>query len=71
VHFWKIGVTYSTNIDQLRKILDQIKKYIIENPEFASLNDVSTSVRIDSFNTSSIDIMLYCFTFTTDWEEWL
>jgi MscS family membrane protein len=69
--FWKIGVTYTTNIDQLRKIRDQIEQYIVENSEFASPKDVSTFVRIDSFNASSIDIMLYCFTLTTDWGEWL
>ena len=69
--FWKIGVTYTTNIDQLRKIRDQIEEYIIGNPDFASPKDVSTFVRIDSFNASSIDIMLYCFTLTTDWGEWL
>ncbi len=28
-------------------------------------------MRIDAFNDSSIDIMLYCFTRTTDWGEWL
>ena len=26
---------------------------------------------IESFNDSSIDMMVYCFTVTTDWEEWL
>jgi len=28
-------------------------------------------VRIDKFSDSSIDIMLYCFTKTTNWGEWL
>ena len=69
--FWKIGVTYTTNIDQLRLIRNQIEQYIVENPEFASPKDISTFVRIDSFNESSIDIMLYCFTLTTNWGEWL
>jgi MscS family membrane protein len=26
---------------------------------------------VDSFNDSSIDIMLYCFTSTTRWTEWM
>ena len=26
---------------------------------------------VDGFNDSSIDIMVYCFTETTDWQEWL
>jgi len=69
--FWKIGVTYSTSIEQLREIRDQIEHYILNTSDFASPKDVSTFVRIDSFNASSIDIMLYCFTLTTNWGEWL
>lgn len=30
-----------------------------------------TFVRVDKFNDSSIDLMVYCFTHTTDWSEWL
>ena len=30
-----------------------------------------TFVFLDSFGASSIDIMLYCFTKTTEWGEWL
>ena len=32
---------------------------------------MSTFVRIDRFNDSSIDIMVYCFTKTIVWGEWL
>jgi MscS family membrane protein len=28
-------------------------------------------VRLDKFNDSSIDILMYCFTSTNDWEEFL
>ncbi|MGE0801977.1 MAG: hypothetical protein AB7G13_13000 [Lautropia sp.] len=28
-------------------------------------------MRISAFNESSIDLMVYCFTRTTDWNEWL
>ena len=28
-------------------------------------------VRIDRFGASSIDILIYCFTRTTNWLEWL
>ena len=28
-------------------------------------------MRVDSFGASSIDIMVYCFTKTTVWGEWL
>jgi MscS family membrane protein len=69
--YWKIGVEYSTSVDQLRLIRDQIEGYIIGNEDFAQPPEVSTFVRVDSFNDSSIDYMLYCFTQTTRWGEWL
>ncbi len=69
--YWKIGIEYRTTIDQLRDIRDRIENYIIDSAEFAPPEEVATFVRIDSFNTSSIDMMLYCFTRTTDWGEWL
>ena len=70
--FWKIGVLYSTTVDQLRQIRDGIEAYILEHrDEFASPSEVATFVRVDSFNDSSIDIMVYCFTRTIKWGEWL
>ena len=70
--FWKIGVLYSTSVDQLRQIRDGIECYILDHKdEFASPSEVATFVRVDSFNESSIDIMVYCFTRTTKWGEWL
>jgi len=69
--YWKIGVVYATTVDQLRYIRDEIEAYILNNDDFAKPPEVSTFVRIDGFGDSSIDIMLYCFTKTTVWGEWL
>lgn len=69
--YWKIGVEYRTSIDQLKQVRDGIESYVLDNEEFAQPTEVSTFVRVDSFNDSSIDLMLYCFTKTTDWGEWL
>ncbi len=69
--YWKIGVLYNTTASQLREVRDGIERYILETEDFASPDDVATFVRIDSFNDSSIDIMVYCFTRTTVWGEWL
>lgn len=68
---WTIGVLYSSSIEQLRQIRDGIENYIMNNDDFAKPPAVPTFVRIDSFNDSSIDIMVYCFTKTTNWMEWL
>jgi MscS family membrane protein len=69
--YWKIGVEYRTTVDQLRQIRDGIEAYVLGNEDFAQPPEVSTFVRVDSFNDSSIDLMLYCFTKTTNWGEWL
>ncbi len=69
--YWKIGVTYDTNIDQLKIVRDEILDYIMNSDNFAKPPEVATFVRVDAFNASSIDIMIYCFTKTTDWGEWL
>jgi len=69
--FWRLCVEYSTTIDMLKEIRENIEKYILESKDFAHPPEVPVFVRIDKFNDSSIDIMLYCFTKTTNWGEWL
>ncbi len=69
--YWVIGVEYGTTVEQLRTIRDSIESYIVDNNDFAPSDEVATFVRIDRFNDSSIDILLYCFTRTTKWGEWL
>jgi MscS family membrane protein len=69
--YWKIGLTYDTSVAQLRAVRGEIEKYISKNDDFAKAPEVTSFVRIDSFNDSSVDLMLYCFTKTTNWMEWL
>lgn len=69
--YWHIGVEYRTSVDQLRRIRDEIEAFILNDPDFAPPSEVSTFVRIDRFSDSSIDLILYCFTRTTAWLEWL
>ncbi len=69
--YWKIGLEYRSTVDQLRAVRDGIEAYVLGNPEFEQPPRVSTFVRIDAFSDSSIDVMLYCFTRTTNWGEWL
>ena len=68
---WLIGVEYRTTIEQLRQIRNAIEKYIVDSDNFANSSEIPTFVHIDSFNDSSIDIMIYCFTKTTVWGEFL
>lgn len=69
--YWHIGIEYSATLEQLKTIRDQIEAYILGEDDFASPDEVATFVRIDRFSDSSIDIMMYCFTNTTNWGEWL
>ncbi len=69
--YWVIGVEYRTTIDQLKQIRDGIEKYVADSEDYALPPEVPLFVRVDSFQSSSIDIMLYCFTKTTMWGEWL
>ncbi|MFC7049097.1 mechanosensitive ion channel family protein [Emcibacter nanhaiensis] len=69
--YWKIGLVYGTSVEQLKNVRQQIFDYVTQNEDFASPEEVSTFVNVDSFNDSSIDLMLYCFTRTTNWGEWL
>lgn len=69
--YWKLGVEYRTTIEQLRQIRDHIEQYVMDSDEFAHPPEVPTFIRIDQFSDSSIDIMLYCFTKTTVWGEFL
>ncbi|PHS29112.1 MAG: mechanosensitive ion channel protein MscS [Robiginitomaculum sp.] len=69
--YWKIGLLYGSTTEQLRAVQQGILEYIQTHEAFAQPPEVSTFVHIDSFNESSIDMMIYCFTKTTDWGKWL
>jgi len=70
--FWKIGLEYRTSQDQLRAVVKAIHDYVNGNDDFETDPErVPTFVFVDAFAGSSIDIMLYCFTKTTDWGTWL
>ncbi|MEC7575974.1 MAG: mechanosensitive ion channel family protein [Pseudomonadota bacterium] len=69
--YWKIGVAYGTSVDQLKIIRDGIMDYLQNSDEIEQPPKVAQFVRVDAFNDSSIDFMIYTFTKTTDWGEWL
>lgn len=70
--YWTIGLEYRTTKEQLRDIISEILAYLKENQDFETdPSRTKTFVFVDSFGASSIDVMLYCFTKTTKWGEWL
>jgi MscS family membrane protein len=70
---WKIGwiitLQYNTTVEQLKKIRDEIEKYITTNKDYKT--SIGYAVRVDKFSDSSIDMYIRCFTVTDDWDEWL
>ncbi len=69
---WMIGVEYRSTTKQIQNILRAITTYIYECGDYETDPEhTKTFVFLDSFGSSSIDIMLYCFTKTTVWGEWL
>ncbi len=69
--YWMIGLEYRTSVDQLRRVRDEIEALLLADSDFAHPPEVALFVHVDRFADSSIDLMLYCFTRTTDWGEWL
>lgn len=68
---WSIGLEYRTTHDQLRIVRDEIENYLTSSVDFVQPPAAALFVRVDAFNASSIDLMVYCFTYTTIWGDWL
>lgn len=68
---WVIGVEYRTTVDQLKFIRDEIEAWLWNDDRFVKPPEAALFVRVDNFNASSIDFLIYTFTKTKDWGEWL
>ena len=66
---WVITLQYNTTVEQLKKIRDEIEKYVTSHKDFKT--SLGRAVRVDKFSDSSIDMYIRCFTVTDDWDEWL
>jgi len=62
---------YSSTSKQLKDITALIRSYIEQSSDFVVNDDYSLMVRLDKFNDSSIDIIIYGFTNTNNWKEFL
>lgn len=68
---WIIGLEYSSTTEQLKKLTEYLSNYIDQSPDFIVNHEYKSYVHIDKFNDSSIDILIYCFTSTNEWEKYL
>ncbi len=69
--YWKIGLEYRTSVAQMQKIINQLETWLEKHDGFVSDERAMRHIYIDAFNDSSIDMMVYCFTQSTDWQTWL
>ena len=58
---WKINLIYSTDVNQLQSIRDDVKKYILESNDFATDGDLDPVVRIVELGSSSIDLLVVAY----------
>jgi len=65
-----LGLEYRTTAVQLENILARLRTHLQTDPHVAPKGPVAQMVHLTEFGGSSIDINLYYFTKTTDWEEW-
>ena len=68
---WIVGLEYSSSLEQIRSLTNFISNYLKNDPDFIVDDNFKSFVRLDKFNDSSIDILVYCFTSTNDWEKYL
>ncbi len=63
-----VGVTYDTSPTQMRQAVAEIKQLLREHP---AIDQDFFLVNFTDFGASSLDIMVYCFTSSTVWAEYL
>lgn len=63
-----VGATYSTPVDTLIKSVDKIRNMLFDHDKIH--NDM-IMVYFNEFAASSLNIFIYCFTTTSDWDEYL
>ncbi|MDT8423037.1 MAG: mechanosensitive ion channel family protein [Desulfuromonadales bacterium] len=63
-----IGITYATTPQQMRTVVERIRTLLAEHP---AIDQEFFLVNFTDFGASSLDIMVYCFTTTTAWGEYL
>jgi MscS family membrane protein len=63
-----VGVTYETGPEQMRQAVEAIRTMLRNHP---AIDQDFFLVNFTDFNASSLDILVYCFTKTTVWGEYL
>lgn len=63
-----VGVTYDASPDQMRELVQKIEEFLQGNGD---IHQEFIMVKFTDMGASSLDILIYCFTVTTDWVKHL
>ena len=63
-----LGVAKNTSRQEMKQILDKIRDMLSTHPE---VHPATIFANFDKFGEYSLDILIYCFTKTTAWGQWL
>ncbi len=63
-----LGIKYSTPVDKIKKAVEQIREMLLNHPE---IHKQTVFVYFNEFGDSSLNIFLYFFTITTNWQKYL
>lgn len=64
----QVGVSYATTPEQMRQAVEQIRNLLRNH---AAIDQEFFLVNFTDFGASSLDILVYCFTHTTVWGDYL
>lgn len=66
-----VKLHYATSVDQLASIANSIKSYISCSSKFAQPPAAGQYVRVDEFSDTAINLLVYCFTLSTAYGDYL
>lgn len=66
--YYNLKVTYSTTPEKMRECLDRLREMLRNHP---GVHSDSVYVYFENFGENSLEILMYFFTITTEWEKHL
>ncbi len=68
---WTVPLLMTSTDDQIDAVCADLKRHIEESGDFVTDGSRPVIVTVTGLSESSVDVMVYAFTKTSDWEAWL
>ena len=65
-----VGLLYETTPETIMAIRKDIESYIERNSNLVDSDQVQSTIRVTDFKDSSIDVLVNCFTKSTQWHDY-